>query len=171
MQKYSDEISQSIDSLKGVGEKTKTLLSEIGIISLFDLLSYPPIDLIDKTEIEKFSKLAKDWWNPEGKFRPLHLFNPVRIKFIKEKLIYHFKLNSNKEKPLEKLRILDIGSGGGLLCEPLYRLGANVTGVDASDKNIEVAKLHAKHPEKCRNNDRLCRPSLQTLDEQCLTQK
>ena len=99
---------------------------------------------IDKTEIEKFSKLAKDWWNPEGKFRPLHLFNPVRIKFIKEKLIYHFKLNSNKEKPLEKLRILDIGSGGGLLCEPLYRLGANVTGVDASDKNIEVAKLHAK---------------------------
>ena len=99
---------------------------------------------IDKIEIEKFSKLAKDWWNPEGKFRPLHLFNPVRIKFIKEKLIYHYKLNSNKGKPLEKLRILDIGSGGGLLCEPLYRLGANVTGIDASNKNIEVAKLHAK---------------------------
>ena len=99
---------------------------------------------IDKTEIEKFSKLAKDWWNPEGKFRPLHLFNPVRIKFIKEKLIYHYKLNSNQGKPLEKLRILDIGSGGGLLCEPLYRLGANVTGIDASNKNIEVAKLHAK---------------------------
>ena len=99
---------------------------------------------IDKTEIEKFSKLAKDWWNPDGKFRPLHLFNPVRIKFIKEKLIYHFKLNSNKQKPLEKLKILDIGSGGGLLCEPLHRLGANVTGIDASNKNIEVAKLHAK---------------------------
>ena len=99
---------------------------------------------IDKIEIEKFSTLAKDWWNPEGKFRPLHLFNPVRIKFIKEKLIYHYKLNSNKGKPLEKLRILDIGSGGGLLCEPLYRLGANVTGIDASNKNIEVAKLHAK---------------------------
>ena len=99
---------------------------------------------IDKIEIEKFSKLAKDWWNPEGKFRPLHLFNPVRIKFIKEKLIYHYKLNSNQGKPLEKLRILDIGSGGGLLCEPLYRLGANVTGIDASNKNIEVAKLHAK---------------------------
>ena len=99
---------------------------------------------IDKIEIEKFSKLADDWWNPEGKFRPLHLFNPVRIKFIKEKLIYHFKLNSNNKKPLEKLRILDIGSGGGLLCEPLYRLGADITGIDASNKNIEVAKLHAK---------------------------
>jgi len=102
------------------------------------------LSTIDKIEIEKFSKLAKDWWNPEGKFRPLHLFNPVRIKFIKEKLIYHYKLNSNQGKPLEKLRILDIGSGGGLLCEPLYRLGANVTGIDASNKNIEVAKLHAK---------------------------
>ena len=99
---------------------------------------------IDKIEIEKFSKLAKDWWNPEGKFRPLHLFNPVRIKFIKEKLIYHFKLNTFNQKPLEKLKILDIGSGGGLLCEPLHRLGASVTGVDASNKNIEVAKLHAK---------------------------
>ena len=99
---------------------------------------------IDKIEIEKFSKLAKDWWNPEGKFRPLHLFNPVRIKFIKEKLIYHFKLNSYSQTPLEKLKILDIGSGGGLLSEPLYRLGASVTGIDASNKNIEVAKLHAK---------------------------
>jgi len=102
------------------------------------------LSTIDKIEIEKFSKLAKDWWNPEGKFRPLHLFNPIRIKFIKEKLIYHFKLDSNKQKPLEKLRILDIGSGGGLLCEPLYRLGGNLTGIDASNKNIEVAKLHAK---------------------------
>ena len=102
------------------------------------------MNTIDKTEIEKFSKLAKDWWNPEGKFRPLHLFNPVRIKFIKEKLIDHFKLNSNSQKPLEKLKILDMGSGGGLLCEPLNRLGAKVTGIDASKNNIEVAKLHAK---------------------------
>ena len=99
---------------------------------------------IDKIEIEKFSKLAKDWWNPEGKFKPLHLFNPARIKLIKEKLIYHFKLNSFNQKPLEKLKILDIGSGGGLLCEPLYRLGASVTGIDASDKNIAAARLHAK---------------------------
>ena len=99
---------------------------------------------IDKTEIEKFSKLANDWWNPKGKFRPLHLFNPTRIKFIKEKLIYHFKLNPNSQKPLEKLKVLDIGSGGGLLCEPINRLGAKVTGIDASKNNIQVAKLHAK---------------------------
>jgi 2-polyprenyl-6-hydroxyphenyl methylase/3-demethylubiquinone-9 3-methyltransferase len=77
---------------------------------------------VDKTEIEKFSKLAKDWWNPKGKFRPLHLFNPARISFIKDKLISHFTLNPNSEKPLEKLKILDIGCGGGLLCEPLNRL-------------------------------------------------
>jgi len=102
------------------------------------------LSTIDKIEIEKFSKLAKDWWNPDGKFRPIHLFNPIRIKFIKEKLIYHFKLNSNCEKPLEKLKILDIGSGGGLLCEPLNRLGAEVIGIDASNNNVQVAKLHAK---------------------------
>ena len=99
---------------------------------------------IDKIEIEKFSKLAKDWWNPNGKFKPLHLFNPTRIKFIKEKLISHFKLEPNIEKPLKKLKILDIGCGGGLLCEPLSRLGANMTGIDASRNNIEVAKLHSE---------------------------
>ena len=99
---------------------------------------------VDKIEVEKFSKLAKEWWNPNGKFRPLHLFNPVRIKFIKEKLTSHFKLDSLDERPLKKLRILDIGCGGGLLCEPLNRLGASVTGIDASYNNIEVAKLHAK---------------------------
>ena len=99
---------------------------------------------VDKIEIEKFSKLAKDWWNPSGKFKPLHLFNPARIKFIKEKLISHFKLDPNSEKPLEKLKILDIGCGGGLLCEPLNRLGATITGIDASNDNIEVAKLHSK---------------------------
>ena len=99
---------------------------------------------VNKTEIEKFSKLAKDWWNPKGKFRPLHLFNPARISFIKDKLISHFTLNPNSEKPLEKLKILDVGCGGGLLCEPLNRLGATITGIDASNNNIEVAKLHSK---------------------------
>jgi len=102
------------------------------------------LNTIDKTEVEKFSNLAKDWWNPKGKFRPLHVFNPTRIKFIKEKLIYHFKLNSSSQKPLDKLKILDIGCGGGLLCEPLNRLGARVTGIDASNNNIKVSKLHAK---------------------------
>ena len=88
--------------------------------------------------------MAQDWWNPNGKFKPLHLFNPTRISFIKDKLISHFMLNPNSEKPLKKLEILDIGCGGGLLCEPLSRLGATITGIDASSDNIEVAKLHAK---------------------------
>jgi 2-polyprenyl-6-hydroxyphenyl methylase / 3-demethylubiquinone-9 3-methyltransferase len=99
---------------------------------------------VDKIEVEKFSKLAKDWWNPNGKFKPLHVFNPLRIKFIKEKLISYFKLNPNDLEPLKKIDILDIGCGGGLLCEPLKRLGAEITGIDASQNNIEVAKLHAK---------------------------
>ena len=99
---------------------------------------------VDKIEVEKFSKMAQDWWNPNGKFKPLHIFNPTRISFIKDKLISHFELNSNSEKPLKKLKILDIGCGGGLLCEPLSRLGAAITGIDASNDNIEVAKLHSK---------------------------
>ena len=98
---------------------------------------------INKKEIEKFSKIAEEWWDPEGKFKPLHKFNPIRIKYIKDNIIYSFKLKS-KEKPLQKINILDIGCGGGLLSEPMARLGANVTGIDASDKNIQIAKLHAK---------------------------
>jgi 2-polyprenyl-6-hydroxyphenyl methylase / 3-demethylubiquinone-9 3-methyltransferase len=99
---------------------------------------------IDKKEIEKFSKLAKDWWNPSGKFRPLHDFNPARVEFIKEKLISYLKINPDDKKPLNELKILDIGCGGGLLSESLSRLGATMTGIDASNDNIEVAKLHAK---------------------------
>jgi 2-polyprenyl-6-hydroxyphenyl methylase / 3-demethylubiquinone-9 3-methyltransferase len=99
---------------------------------------------IDKVEIEKFSKLAKDWWNPNGKFKPLHLINPNRVNFIKKKIIKQFNINPNNVSPLKNISILDIGCGGGLLCEPLNRLGAKVTGLDASKTNIEVAKLHAK---------------------------
>ena len=99
---------------------------------------------VDKIEIEKFSKLAKDWWNPDGKFKSLHFFNPARIKFIKEKLISYFKVKPKIQNPLKKINILDIGCGGGLLCEPLKKLGASVTGIDASKNNIEAAKLHAK---------------------------
>ena len=98
---------------------------------------------VNKKEIEKFSKMAAEWWDPEGKFKPLHKFNPIRIKYIKDNIIYNFKLKS-KQKPLQKINILDIGCGGGLLSEPMARLGANVTGIDASDKNIKIAKLHAK---------------------------
>ena len=98
---------------------------------------------VNKIEIEKFSKLAHDWWNPNGKFKPLHLFNSSRLEYIKEKLIAYFKLDTNIDQPLKNINILDIGCGGGLLCEPLSRLGASVTGIDASKKNIEIAKFHA----------------------------
>ena len=98
---------------------------------------------INKKEIEKFSKIAEEWWNPEGKFKPLHKFNPIRISYIKDNIINTFKLK-NEKKPLEKVKILDIGCGGGLLSEPMKRLGAEIIGIDASEKNIEVAKLHAK---------------------------
>ena len=98
---------------------------------------------INKKEIEKFSKIAAEWWDPNGKFKPLHKFNPIRIKYIKENIMDNFKLNNSIE-PLKKISILDIGCGGGLLSEPMNKLGASVTGIDASDKNISVAKVHAK---------------------------
>ncbi len=116
---------------------------------------------VNKKEIDKFSKMADEWWDPEGKFKPLHKFNPTRIKYIKENIINNFKLK-NKFQPLSGIRILDIGCGGGLLSEPMSRMGANVTGIDASDKNIKIAKLHSKKsklkinylcssPEKLKN--------------------
>ena len=98
---------------------------------------------INKKEIEKFSKIAEEWWNPDGKFKPLHKFNPIRISYIKNNIISSFQLK-NKKKPLDKVKILDIGCGGGLLSEPMSRLGADVFGIDASNKNIQIAKLHAK---------------------------
>ena len=98
---------------------------------------------VNKKEIEKFSKMASEWWDPSGKFKPLHKFNPIRIKYIKDNIISNFKLKI-KKKPLDKINILDIGCGGGLLSEPMTRLGATVTGIDASIKNINIAKLHAK---------------------------
>ena len=98
-------------------------------------------DTINKKEIDKFSKLAEEWWDPEGKFKPLHNFNPVRLRYIKDTITKKFGKKSEK-LPLKDIKILDIGCGGGLLSEPLSRLGATVTGIDASDKNIKVAKMH-----------------------------
>ena len=98
---------------------------------------------INKKEIEKFSKIAEEWWNPQGKFKPLHKFNPIRISYIKESVIKNFKLKI-KNKPLENIKILDIGCGGGLLSEPMTKLGADVVGIDASKNNIKIAELHAK---------------------------
>ena len=98
---------------------------------------------INKKEIEKFSSIAEEWWDPTGKFKPLHKFNPIRISYIKNNIIRSLKLNNN-EKPLKKVKILDIGCGGGLLTEPMKKLGADVVGIDASEKNIKIAKLHSK---------------------------
>ena len=98
-------------------------------------------DTINKKEIDKFSKLADEWWDPEGKFKPLHNFNPVRLRYIKNTIIKKFG-NGSEKLPLKDIKILDIGCGGGLLSEPLSRLGATVTGIDASERNIKIAKMH-----------------------------
>ena len=98
---------------------------------------------INKEEVNKFNKIADEWWDPKGKFKPLHKFNPVRIQFIKDNVKEHFKIKSDIE-PFKGLKILDVGCGGGLLSEPMARLGAKVTGIDASENNIKVAKAHLK---------------------------
>ena len=98
---------------------------------------------INKTEINKFNRLAAEWWDPEGSFKPLHKFNPIRIKYIKDKIIQHFNIKS-KKIPLKNINILDVGCGGGLISVPMKRLGANVVGIDASLKNINVAKIYSK---------------------------
>ncbi len=98
---------------------------------------------INKKEIEKFSRIAEEWWDPEGKFKPLHNFNPVRISYLKANITKNLNLKK-KDKTLSGIKILDIGCGGGLLSEPMSRLGAEVFGMDASERNIEVAKIHAK---------------------------
>ncbi|MGB3538420.1 MAG: bifunctional 2-polyprenyl-6-hydroxyphenol methylase/3-demethylubiquinol 3-O-methyltransferase UbiG [Mesorhizobium sp.] len=98
---------------------------------------------IDVAEVERFSALAAEWWNPNGKFRPLHKFNPVRLAYIRDQVAERFGRDPREARPFKGLRFLDIGCGGGLLCEPMARLGAEVVGADASSTNIEVAKLHA----------------------------
>ena len=98
---------------------------------------------INKEEIQKFSRLADEWWDVNGKFKPLHMFNPIRIEYITGNIKKYFKIEK-EDNFLKGLNILDIGCGGGLISEPMARLGANVTGIDASDKNINVAKLHSK---------------------------
>jgi 2-polyprenyl-6-hydroxyphenyl methylase/3-demethylubiquinone-9 3-methyltransferase len=99
---------------------------------------------LDEDEIDKFSALAEEWWDPSGSFRPLHRLNPTRLKFIRDHCIKHSDGDPKAAKPLSGLKILDIGCGGGLLCEPLTRLGAELTGIDPSERNITVAALHAK---------------------------
>ncbi len=104
----------------------------------------PSKTTVDPSEIEKFSAMAAEWWDPKGKFKPLHKFNPVRLAFIKETVCGHFGRDPNARAPFEGLRLLDIGCGGGLLSEPMTRLGARVTGVDAAERNIKTASVHAE---------------------------
>ncbi len=99
---------------------------------------------INKEEIQKFSNLSDEWWDVKGKFKPLHMFNPIRIEYIVERIREHLNVNNKNNKYFKDLNILDIGCGGGLISEPMARLGATVTGIDASHKNIEVAKIHSK---------------------------
>jgi 2-polyprenyl-6-hydroxyphenyl methylase/3-demethylubiquinone-9 3-methyltransferase len=98
---------------------------------------------IDPAEVERFSRIAAEWWDPHGKFAPLHKFNPVRLAFIRDQALYRFGRDGAQRRPFEGLRLLDIGCGGGLLCEPMTRLGFQVTGVDASARNIATASTHA----------------------------
>ena len=98
---------------------------------------------IDSAEVDKFDRLAAEWWNPRGKFKPLHKFNPVRLAYLRETLCLHFGRDPRGDRPLTGLRILDIGCGGGLLSEPLAKMGAEVVGADAAPTNVEVARRHA----------------------------
>ena len=98
---------------------------------------------IDPKEVEQFSRIAAEWWDPKGKFAPLHKFNPVRLSFIRDQVQARFSRDPKAIRPFEGLRLLDIGCGGGLLCEPMTRLGFQVTGVDASERNIGTASAHA----------------------------
>ena len=123
------------------------------------------MNTVNKREIEKFSKMATEWWNPNGKFKPLHKFNPIRIQYIKENIIKHFNINK-KILPLRNLKILDIGCGGGLLSEPMSRLGAKVTGIDASKKNIKIANAHLKKSKLKINYICASPESLKTTKEQ-----
>ena len=98
---------------------------------------------IDAGEIARFSAMAAEWWDPDGKFRPLHRFNPVRLGYLRDHLCTHFGRDAKTLRPLDGLSILDVGCGGGLIAEPLTRMGATVTGIDASDRNIGTARAHA----------------------------
>ena len=102
------------------------------------------VNTINKKEIEKFSRIAEEWWNPDGKFKPLHKFNPIRISYIKKNIISSLKLKNKGNRPLEKVKILDIGCGGGLLSEPMCRLGAKVVGIDASEKILMLLNYTLK---------------------------
>ncbi|SMX26210.1 Ubiquinone biosynthesis O-methyltransferase [Pelagimonas phthalicica] len=102
------------------------------------------VSTVDASEVAKFEAMAAEWWDPHGKFKPLHMMNPVRLDYITTQIAGEFDRDLSAPNPFEGLRILDIGCGGGLLCEPMARLGAEIIGVDAAERNIPVAETHAK---------------------------
>jgi 2-polyprenyl-6-hydroxyphenyl methylase/3-demethylubiquinone-9 3-methyltransferase len=104
--------------------------------------SSPP-STADAEDVERFSRLAASWWDPTGPFKPLHAINPVRLEFIRDRLTKHLGRRPLEDNPLRDIKLLDIGCGGGLLCEPMRRLGAHVTGIDASENSIGTARAHA----------------------------
>lgn len=106
-----------------------------------------PVSTANPDEVAKFSAIADEWWNPQGKFKPLHKFNPERIRYVRDRMAAHFARDLDTVEPFAGLRLLDIGCGGGLIAEPMARLGFAVTGIDASEKNVAVAKLHAARSE------------------------
>ena len=100
------------------------------------------LNTVDPAEVAKFEAMAAEWWDPAGKFKPLHLMNPIRLDYITRQIAAEFRRDLTKPAPFAGLRLLDIGCGGGLLSEPMARLGATVTGIDLSDKPLKVAQLH-----------------------------
>ena len=106
-----------------------------------------PASTVDPAEIERFARIANEWWDPRGKFAPLHRLNPVRLGFIRDRAAAHWQRDPLSGTPLHGLSVLDIGCGGGLICEPMARLGATVTGIDAAERNVTVARLHAAGQE------------------------
>ncbi|CAN7137341.1 unnamed protein product [Brassica rapa subsp. narinosa] len=113
---------------------------------------------LNEQELAKFSAIADTWWHSEGPFKPLHLMNPTRLAFIRSTLCRHFSKDPSSARPFEGLRLIDVGCGGGLLSEPLARMGATVTGIDAVDKNVKIARLHADMD-----------PMTSTIEYQCTT--
>jgi 2-polyprenyl-6-hydroxyphenyl methylase/3-demethylubiquinone-9 3-methyltransferase len=118
---------------------------------------------VNKAELEKFAKMAGQWWDPNGKFKPLHKFNPIRIAYIRNKVINHYNLDSDQIHAFKGLKLLDIGCGGGLLSYPMARLGADVLGIDAVADNIKVASAHQQEEDNFTENTKFQHTTVEEL--------